>query len=59
MSENERGLGIVSLTGFDLGGSGRHHVAQLVSDTREGGSEGGRRNLGEQNGDNAPGSKRK
>ena len=38
---------MIVLTGFDLGGSGRDHVAQLVSDTREGGSEGGRRNLGE------------
>lgn len=29
------------LTGFDLGGSGRDHVAQLVSNAREGGPEGG------------------
>jgi hypothetical protein len=47
------------LTGFDLSGSGRDHVTQLVSNTREGGPEGGRRNLGKQNRDDAPSSKRK
>ena len=35
------------LTGFDLSGSGGDHVTQLVSNTREGGPEGGRRNLGQ------------
>ena len=47
------------LTSFDLSGSGGDHVAQLVGDTREGGPESRRRNLGEQNGDNAPRSKPK
>jgi hypothetical protein len=39
---------------FDLRGTGRSHVTQLVGDSGEGRSEGGRRGLGEVDGDDTP-----
>ena len=49
---------IILLTGFDLSGSGGDHVTQLVSYTREGGPEGGRGNLGQEDRDDTPRSRK-
>jgi len=55
MTESTRGQN--TLTGFDLSGSGGDHVTQLVSDTREGGPKGGRRNLRQKDRNDTPRSK--